>query len=107
MPTRVTHGLIVVRDETPLLSQREFLKRWRDAGVGAVVTLLFALEVKDSAQGTQAREWLNDFRTARGIDPLLPETQASTDAALAFGVSAEKITQEEADAARPLILAPV
>ena len=90
-----------------LLSQREFMKRWRESGAGAVITLLFSLEVKDTAQGTQAREWLNDFRTARGIDPELQETIDSTDAALAFGVAAGAISSATATAARASILAPV
>jgi hypothetical protein len=96
----------IVREEG-LLTQREFMGRWRASGAGAVLSLLFTLEVRDSTAGAQAREWLTDFRTARGIDPLLEETATSTDSALAFGVAAGVITQAQADAARPLLLAPV
>jgi hypothetical protein len=96
----------IIREEA-LLTQREFMKRWRESGAGAVLSMLFALEVKDSAAGAQAREWLTEFRTARGIDPLLDETATSTDAALSFGIAAGVITSAQAAAARPLILAPV
>ncbi len=108
MGTRVLQGVVIAQPAgPPLLTQREFMARWRAAGVGGVLTMLFSLEVKDSTAGTQAREWLNDFRTARGIDPALEETIANTDAALAFGVLAGAITTAQANAARPLILAPL
>lgn len=107
MPYVTEPGTGRVIEIPDLLTQREFMARWRQAGAGAALTLLFAMEVKDSPAGAQAREWLTEFRTARGIDPTLPETAANVDAALGFAVLSGVMTAAEAAAARPIILAPV
>lgn len=91
----------------PPLTQREFMARWRAAGLGAVLTMVFALEVKDSPAGAAAREWLTEFRTARGIDPADPDTIANADGVLAMAVASGVVTQAQADAGRPVVLAPL
>ena len=91
----------------PLLSQQEFMDRWEAAGLGAVLDLLFTLEVADSPQGSAARKWLTRFRSARGINPADPRTIAGTDDLCALGVAATVVSSEAVTAGRPIVLAPL
>jgi hypothetical protein len=90
-----------------LLTQQEFMDRWELSGAQACMDLLFALEPKDSTEGTFARKTLTRFRTARGIDPADPRTVLLTDTLLGLGVTRGLITSEVAATARPVVLAPL
>jgi hypothetical protein len=90
-----------------LLTQQEFMDRWELSGAQACMDLLFALEPKDSADGTFARKTLTRFRTARGIDPADKRTGLLTDTLLGIGVAQALVTSEQAAAARLIILAPL
>lgn len=99
---------VVPADATkPLLTQQEFMDRWEAAGLGAVLDLLFTLEVADSPQGSAARKWLTRFRTARGIDPADTRTIAGTDDLCALGIAAGVVTTAAVTAGRPIVLAPL
>jgi hypothetical protein len=91
----------------PLLTQLEFMARWRAAGLGAVLTMVFSLEVKDSPTGAAAREWLTEFRSARGIDPGDFNTVSSTTGVLAMAVASGVVTQTAAEDGLPIVLAPL
>jgi hypothetical protein len=87
-----------------LLTQQEFMDRWEYAGLGAVLDLLFTLEVDTGAGGAAARKWLTRFRTARGIDPTDPRTIDGTDQLIAMGVAAGAVTSQQATDGRPVVL---
>jgi hypothetical protein len=107
MPTRVEAGRIVVMDAPALLTQQEFMDRWEAAGLGAVLDLVFTLEVVNSPTGTAARKWLTRFRAARGIDPADPRTAGGFEALCAMAASAGLVTTAAVDAGRPVVLAPL
>lgn len=105
MPTRIQQGIILAIPGEPLLSQQEFMDRWEAAGLGAVLDMLFALEVQNTTAGAGARKWLTRFRTARGIDPADARTIAGTDDLCALAVAGSVVTAAQVTAGRPIVLA--
>lgn len=107
MPAYVQQGVVIAESAQMLLTQQEFMDRWEAAGLGAVLDMLFALEVANNASGAAARKWLTRFRTARGIDPADPRTIAGTDDLCALAVLTGVVTTVQVAAGRPMVLAPL
>lgn len=107
MPTRVLQGVVRETGGALLLTQQEFMDRWEAAGLGAVLDMLFSLEVAATSNGAAARKWLTRFRTARGIDPADPRTIAGVDDLCALAVAGSVVTAGAVAAGRSIVLAPL